>query len=212
MATQGIVTLYLGKISNATGQLLKGPDGLSDTGVYEADGHENATAEGATQIQIQGLGTAPTLQYSNDKAKRTTKPHSYPTAEFTMLDLGFEVKQKILGKIQTASKAFVDGEEEAHIAAIAVTRTLDKQHKVYYAFANGTMVEGNKTLGTNTNNETDSNDVMTLTTMDPVVDTQFGGKPYSVSSDLVDGFTLDALMAETFPGYSKTTSGTGDQG
>lgn len=212
MATQGIVTSYFGLIDDATGQLLKGANGLSDTGIYEADGHQDATAEGATQIQIQNLGTAPTLQYSNNKAKRSTKARSYPTAEFTMLDLGFEAKQKLLGKIQTASKGFVDGENDAHVAAIAVTQTLDKQHKIYYAFANGTMIEGNKTLGTNTNAETDSNDVITLTTMAPVVGTQFGGEPYQVASDLVDGFTLDALMAETFPGYSKTTGGTGDQG
>lgn len=203
MATQGIFTLYLGKLDQNTGQLLKGTEGLSESGIYEADGHQNATAEGATQIQISNLGTAPTLQYSNNKAKRATKTRSYPTAEFTMLDLGFEVKQKILGKVQTTSKGFVDGEKDAHIAAIAVTQTLDKQHYVYYAFANGTMIEGNKTMGTNTNAETDSNDVMTLTTMNPIIDGQFGGEPYQVGSDLIDGFSLDSLMTETFPGYTK---------
>lgn len=208
MATQGIFTLYLGKLDPHTGQLLKGTEGLSDTGIYEADGHQDATAEGATQIQISNLGTAPTLQYANNKAKRTTNSRSYPTAEFTMLDLGFEVKQKILGKVQTASKGFVDGQEDAHIAAIAVTQTLDKQHYVYYAFANGTMTEGNKTLGTNTNSEVDSNDVMTLTTQSPVIDTQFDGKPYQVASDLIEGFSLDTLMAETFPGYAKADQGT----
>lgn len=211
MATQGIVTSYFGLIDPATGQLLKGADGLSDTGIYEADGHQDATAEGATQIQISNLGTAPTLQYSNNKAKRTTNSRSYPTAEFTMLDLGFEAKQKLLGKVQTASKGFVDGEKDAHVAVIAVTQTLDKQHNIYYAFANGTMIEGNKTLGTNTNAETDSNDVMTLTTQSPVVDTQFNGEPYQVASDLIDGFTLDALMTETFPGYTKAASGTTGQ-
>lgn len=56
MATQGIVTSYFGLIDDATGQLLKGANGLSDTGIYEADGHQDATAEGATQIQIQKLG------------------------------------------------------------------------------------------------------------------------------------------------------------
>ncbi|MGG0921929.1 phage tail protein [Leuconostoc suionicum] len=212
MATQGIVTSYFGLIDDATGQLLKGANGLSDTGIYEADGHQDATAEGATQIQIGNLGTAPTLQYSNNQAKRSTNSRVYPTAEFTMLDLGFEAKQKLLGKIQTASKGYVDGEKDAHVAAIAVTNTLDKQHFIYYAFANGTLFEGNKTLGTNTNNETDSSDLMTLTTMAPIVKDQFKGEAYQVASDLVDGFTLDALMAETFPGYSKTTSGTGDQG
>lgn len=94
------------------------------------------------------------------------------------------------------------------MAVIAVTQTLDKQHYIYYAFANGTMIEGNKTLGTNTNADTDSNDVMTLTTQSPVVDTQFKGEPYQVASDLIDGFTLDALMTETFPGYTKAASGT----
>ena len=171
------------------------------------DAKLDAAAEGATQIQLQNLDTAPTLQYANDKAKRSTNPRSYPTAEFTLLDIGFEVKQKLLGKTSNGKGRFVSSDLDTHIAAIAVTRTLDKRHKIYYSFANGIMTEGNKTMGTNTNAETDSNDAMTLTTQDPIVNTQFDGEPYAVSSDIISGFNLDDLMTETFPGYTKPTTG-----
>ncbi|ADG39895.1 small major structural protein [Leuconostoc kimchii IMSNU 11154] len=205
MATQGIVTSYFGLIDDKTGQLIKGDDGLSATGIYEVDGHPEATAEGATQIQINSMDTAPTLQYANDKAKRSTHPRSYPTAEFTLLDIGFEAKQKLLGKVTNGKGRFVNGIEDAHVAAIAVTRTLDKRNKIYYAFANGIITEGNKTMGTNNAAETDSNDTMTLTTQDPIVDAQFDGEPYAVYTDLISAFKLDDLFVETFPGYTAAT-------
>ncbi|KAA8372363.1 phage tail protein [Leuconostoc carnosum] len=204
MATQGIVTSYFGIIDNKTGQLVKGTDGLSTDGLYEADGHEEATAEGATQIQIQGLDTAPTPQFSNNKSKRSTQSTPFPTAEFTMLDLSFAAKQKLLGKKLNAKGFFTKGSsDETHVAAIAVTRTLDKQHLIYYAFANGVLTEGNKTLATNTQTEADSNDVMTLTTFSPIVDEQFDGDAYTTASDLIPTFKFDDLLAETFPGYTK---------
>ncbi|WP_180676423.1 phage tail protein [Leuconostoc citreum] len=207
MASQGIVGAWFAKADQNSGNVLADTtNGLDETGVYFADGHTNATAEGLTQIQLGNLSGTVTPQFANNKQKRASKGEAYPTAQVTFLDIEFNAQQKLLGMDSDGKGGFTPSSVLKPVYALFKTQTLDKQHDIYYALTNCHVTTGNKTLGTNNQNEVDSNDEMTFNSKSPIKDSMFKGKSYKVYSSIDAKFNFDDMMAEVFPGYKKQTT------
>lgn len=209
MATQGIVGAWFAKADQNTGQIIVGSNGLDTTGVYFADGHTNASAEGLTQVQFANLTGTVTPGYANNKQKRASKGTAYPTAQTTFLDLEFNAQQQMLGMESDGKGGYTPSDVLKPVYALFKTQTLDKQHDIYYALTNCHVTTGNKTLGTNNQNEVDSNDELTFNSKSPIVDGMFKGQAYKVYSTIDQKFSFDDMMTEVFPGYKKPTSASG---
>ncbi len=202
MATQGIVGAWFALADPLTGNVLKDTAGLDTTGVYFADGHTNATAEGLTQVQFANLSGTVTPGYANNKQKRASKGTAYPTAQVTFLDLEFGAQQKLLGMVSDGKGGYTEGNTTQPVYALFKSQSLDKSFNIYYALTNAHVTTGNKTWGTNNQNEVDANDELTFNSKSPIKDSMFNGKSFKVYSSADTGFDEKAMMAEVFPGYT----------
>lgn len=214
MATQGVVGAWFAKADPTSGQVLKGDSGLDATGVYFADGHNNAAAEGLTQVQFANLSGAVTPGFANNKQKRTSKGTAFPTAQVTFLDLEFNAQQQILGMESDGKGGYTESSITHPIYALFQSQSLDKSFNIYYALTNAHVTAGNKTWGTNNQNEVDSNDELTFNSKSPIVKDMFKGKSFKVWTSSDPKFSFDDMMNEVFPGYTKADNNatTGGQG
>lgn len=206
MSTQGIIGAWFAKADPLTGKVLTATDGLDTSGVYFADGHTNATAEGLTQVQFASLSGTVTPGFANNKQKRASKGIAYPTAQVTFLDLEFGVQQQILGMESDSKGGYTESDTTHPIYALFKSQSLDKSFDIYYALTNTHVTAGNKTWGTNNQNEVDSNDEMTFNSKSPLIKDMFKGKSFKVYTSSDPKFDVDAMMTEVFPGYIKPTT------
>lgn len=120
-STHGIEWAMFGLIDTSTGKLITGADnGLSESGLYQT----GKNVEGTTAVNIQNLEAAGTTQYADNKLMRVTKPAQSPTADFTFLDIDWDVENKMLG--YGTDTASMDGgyslaTDKPHLAWIAAS-------------------------------------------------------------------------------------------
>ncbi|MGA3410136.1 phage tail protein [Lactiplantibacillus pentosus] len=193
------------------GDLIKdATKGLSTDGIYVAD-HQG---EGFSKIDVTAIEAAGTPGWGNGQIKRTAYGKSMPTLALTALDLDFKINQMLKGYTQNANTgAWVRQLPKPHVAMIAESQSLDGDISIYECFNNIEFVEKASNNSTDTNNEAAYSTVLNGTVLTPLKPNIFLAangvqQPYMIAKSTDTGFDLNKLMAETFGGYTKSTSGT----
>ncbi len=193
------------------GDLIKdATKGLSTDGIYVAD-HQG---EGFSQINVSAIEAAGTAGWGNGQIKRVSYGKSMPTLALTALDLDFKINQMLKGFTQNANTgAWVRQLPKPHVAMIAESQSLDGDISIYECFNNIEFIEEASNNSTDTNSEADYSTALSGTVLAPLKSDIFLAangvqQPYVIAKSTDTGFDLDKLMAETFGGYTKSTSGT----
>ena len=193
------------------GDLIKDPTkGLSADGIYVAD----HSGEGFSQINVTAIEAAGTPGWGNGQIKRTAYGKSMPTLALTALDLDFKINQMLKGFTQSANTgAWVRQLPKPHVAMIAESQSLDGDISIYECFNNIEFVEEASNNGTDTNTPVAYSTALNCTVLAPLKPHIFLAangvqQPYMIAKSTDTGFDLNKLMAETFGGYTPSTSGT----
>ncbi|WP_353726324.1 phage tail protein [Lactiplantibacillus plantarum] len=193
------------------GDLIKDPTkGLSADGIYVA----NHNGEGFSQINVTAIEAAGTPGWGNGQIKRTAYGKSMPTLALTALDLDFKINQMLKGFTQNANTgAWVRQLPKPHVAMIAESQSLDGDISIYECFNNIEFVEEASNNGTDTNSQVTYSTVLNGSVLAPLKPNIFLAangvqQPYMIAKSTDTGFDLNKLMAETFGGYTPSTSGT----
>lgn len=202
----GIDYVAFGIIDGTTGKLIADKDkGLSADGVVIVDGD----GQGATTANITQLGATGTDQYANNKLKRIAYGLQRPQLALTMLDMPFDIAQKIKGYVSDGKGGYVLGKMRPHVAVLVASEDY-WGNMVFDAFANSSVDETVHNHGTDNQNEVDYNAALTIQTLNPIDDTVFldpdsgvqrAYKQYQTGDD---NFSYDAMLAEVFGGYKDT--------
>ncbi|BBM21130.1 phage tail protein [Lactiplantibacillus pentosus] len=193
------------------GDLIKDPiKGLSADGIYVADHN----GEGFSQINVTAIEAAGTPGWGNGQIKRTAYGKSMPTLALTALDLDFKINQMLKGYTQSANTgAWVRQLPKPHVAMIAESQSLDGDISIYECFNNIEFVEEASNNSTDTNSEAAYSTALNGTVLTPLKPNIFLAangvqQPYMIAKSNDANFSLDKLMAETFGGYTSSTTGT----
>ncbi|MCC6117648.1 phage tail protein [Lactiplantibacillus plantarum] len=196
---------------DSKGDLIKDPTkGLSADGIYVAD----HSGEGFSQINVTAIEAAGVPGWGNGQIKRTAYGKSMPTLALTALDLDFKINQMLKGYTQnTDTGAWVRQLPKPHVAMIAESQSLDGDVSIYECFNNIEFVEEASNNGTDTNSQVAYSTVLNGTVLAPLKPNIFLAangvqQPYMIAKSNDTNFSLDKLMAETFGGYTSTTTGT----
>lgn len=199
----GIDYVAFGLIDGTTGKLIADKDkGLSEDGVVIVDGD----GQGATTANITQLGATGTDQYANNKLKRIAYGLQRPQLALTMLDMPFDIAQKIKGYVSDGKGGYVLGKMRPHVAVLVASEDY-WGNMVFDAFANSSVDETAHNHGTDNQNEVDYNAALTIQALNPIDDTVFldpdsgvqrAYKQYQTGDD---NFSYDAMLAEVFGGY-----------
>lgn len=195
-----------------TGKIIADAEkGLSETGVYHADGD----GEGATTANVTGIEEKGTAQYANGKVKRMAHGAQTPSLALTMLDMDAFVMNKMKGYVSDGKGGFVlSSAKKPHIAVIVASK--DFEGNLFYdCFANGEMIEVAHNHGTNTNSEVDYNGTFEYDAFDPLgnnvfVDDMGVSRPYKNFYSADPNFDLAAMYKEVFGGYVLPNSDKGN--
>lgn len=203
MSSHGIKDVTFALLDD-NGKLIKGENGLSDTGIYLAD---NA-GEGFTAVNFTGLETEGTPQFANDKIKRTAYGQPEPKVALTALDLDPHVHFKLIGYVSDGKGGYIRHLPKPHVAMLVHSRSLDNKIDIYEGAANCEMIEEASNHSTDNTAETDADTTLSATLLTPRdknvfvdpkdPDTQAVYK-YWLSTDT--GFDLAAIYKEVFGGY-----------
>lgn len=193
------------------GDLIKdATKGLSTDGIYVADHN----GEGFSQINVSAIEAAGTPGWGNGQIKRTAYGKSMPTLALTALDLDFKINQMLKGFTQNPNTgAWVRQLPKPHVAMIAESQSLDGDISIYECFNNIEFVEEASNNSTDTNSEAAYSTALQGTVLTPLKPNIFLAangvqQPYMIAKSNDANFSLDKLYAETFGGYTKSTSGT----
>lgn len=199
----GIDYVAFGLIDGTTGKLIADKDkGLSEDGVSIVDGD----GQGATTANITQLGATGADQYANNKLKRIAYGLQRPQLALTMLDMPFDIAQKIKGYVSDGKGGYVLGKMRPHVAVLVASEDY-WGNMVFDAFANSSVDETAHNHGTDNQNEVDYNAALTIQALNPIDDTVFldpdSGvqRAYKQYQSGDDGFSYDAMLAEVFGGY-----------
>lgn len=192
------------------GDLIKdATKGLSTDGTYVADHN----GEGFSQINVSAIEAAGTPGWGNGQIKRTAYGKSMPTLALTALDLDFKINQMLKGFTQNANTgAWVRQLPKPHVAMIAESQSLDGDISIYECFNNIEFVEEASNNSTDTNSEAAYSTSLSGTVLTPLKPNIFlaangAQQPYMIAKSNDTNFDLGKLMAETFGGYTSSTSG-----
>jgi hypothetical protein len=202
----GIDYVAFGIIDGDTGKLVADKDkGLSADGVVIVDGD----GQGATTANITQLGATGADQYANNKLKRIAYGLQRPQLALTMLDMPFDIAQKIKGYVSDGKGGYVLGKIRPHVAVLVASEDY-WGNMVFDAFANSSVDETAHNHGTDNQNEVDYNAALTIQALNPIDDNVFidpdtgTQRAYKQFQSGDDGFTYDDMLSEVFGGYKDT--------
>lgn len=202
-STFGINGAVFGLVDDEGVLIADATKGLSETGLVYIDD----PGEGVMTAHITNLEAAGTEQYANNQTKRIAHGLQRPQVALTMLDLPFDVMNKMLGYGTDATGGSVlNASNKPNVAMLLVSQDF-KGNFYYDAFANGEMIMPSRNHGTNNANETDANATFTYQALAPIPDGVFldesgNQQPYKVWNSGAKGFSSAAMLKEVFGGYA----------
>lgn len=204
MSAHGIKDVTFALLDD-NGKLIKGADGLSDTGLYLADN----TGEGFTAVNFTGLETEGTPQFANDKIKRTSYGQSQPKVALTALDLDKHVLLKLKGYVDDGKGGYIRHLPKPHVAILVHSRSLDNKIDLYEGVANCEVIEEASNHSTDTGTEADADTTLSADVLTPIDKTVFADpqdpdtqQPYKYWLSTDTGFDKATMLKEVFGGYS----------
>lgn len=195
MATVGLKLVTLALKDSETGKILTGENGLSENGLLPVTTQMWGTKT-ANITNIQAVGT---IQYGNNIGVFVSTPKGAPQVALDFNKLPFEVTQKIVGRKQDPNTgAWIESDKHPSVALLIESQSIDRLHRVFYGFGNGTMTQASINNGTDTNAETMATDALTYQALST---TEFGGEPLAMYSDASTAFDETKMMQQVFAGY-----------
>ena len=205
MAIVGLKMVTLALVDAKTQQIIKGTNGLSESGIIEV-GSDMLGTKTANISNMEGQATK--ISGNNAVQDVLIAPGS-PTVALDFNNLDFEVKQKLLGFKSDAKGGYVMQSDKPHVAMLIETETLDRKNSIYFGFANGIMQENAQNIATDTDTaQTRNDDNMTYNALSAKA---FKGEPLKKYYSGVEGFKEADMLKEVFGGYTATQGSSGSQ-
>ncbi|CAJ1223754.1 hypothetical protein LLWA12L8_FAMOGCFE_01012 [Lactococcus lactis] len=198
MATKGLKMVTLALLDD-TGAIVKGTAGLSTDGTFPI------TDEmlGTKTANITNVSSAPTMIYGNDGQVDADIAKGTPSVAFDFNGLPFDIKQKLLGRVNDTKGGYTQG-TVPKVAALIQTTTIGSASPQYIGFAAGKMNETALNLQTNTNAVVRVDDALTFTAFSV---SRWGGEAIKFYDGGDAKFTEAAMLADVFNGYTAPSSG-----
>ena len=198
MAIVGLKMVRLALVEAKTQNLIKGAQGLSETGVIEVD----SSMLGTKTANISNMEGQATKIPGNNAVQDVLIGPGSPTVALDFNNLDFEVKQKLLGFKSDSKGGYVMQGDKPHVAMLIETETLDRANSVYFGFANGIMQENAQNIATDTDTaQTRNDDNMTYNALSAKA---FKGEPLKKYYSGAEGFKEADMLKEVFGGYTAT--------
>lgn len=196
MAIVGLKMVTLALVDPKTQQLLKGAQGLSESGIVEVD----SSMLGTKTANISNLEGSATKISGNNAVQDVLIAPGSPTVALDFNNLDFEIKQKLLGYRSDTKGGYTLSGDKPHVAMLIETETLDRRNSIYFGFANGIMQENAQNVATDTDTaQTRNDDNMTYNALSAKA---FGGEPIKKYFSGASGFQKANMLAEVFGGYT----------
>lgn len=207
MAIVGLKMVTLALVDPKTQQLLKGEQGLSTDGILKVD----SSMLGTKTANISNLEGSATKISGNNAVQDVLIAPGSPTVALDFNNLDFEIKQKVLGFVSDEKGGYTLSGDKPHVAMLIESETLDRQHSIYFGFANGIMQENAQNVATDTDTaQTRNDDNMTYNALSAKA---FGGEPIKKYYSGASGFQEANMLKEVFGGYTAAAvPGVGGQG
>ena len=198
MAIVGLKMVTLALVDAKTQQIIKGTNGLSESGIIEV-GSDMLGTKTANISNMEGQATK--IPGNNAVQDVLIGPGS-PTVALDFNNLDFEIKQKVLGFVSDSKGGYVMQGDKPHVALLIETETLDRKNSIYFGFANGIMQENAQNIATDTDTaQTRNDDNMTYNALSAKA---FGGEPLKKYYSGASGFEKTNMLKEVFGGYTPT--------
>ena len=198
MAIVGLKMVRLALVEAKTQNLIKGAQGLSETGVIEVD----SSMLGTKTANISNMEGQATKIPGNNAVQDVLIGPGSPTVALDFNNLDFEIKQKLLGFKSDSKGGYVMQGDKPHVAMLIETETLDRKNSVYFGFANGIMQENAQNIATDTDTaQTRNDDNMTYNALSAKA---FKGEPLKKYYSGANGFQKTDMLKEVFGGYTPT--------
>ena len=198
MAIVGLKMVRLALVEAKTQNLIKGAQGLSETGVIEVA----SSMLGTKTANISNMEGQATKISGNNAVQDVLIAPGSPTVALDFNNLDFEVKQKLLGFKSDSKGGYVMQGDKPHVALLIETETLDRKKSIYFGFANGIMQENAQNVATDTDTaQTRNDDNMTYNALSAKA---FNGEPLKKYFSGADGFQKADMLKEVFGGYKAT--------
>ena len=198
MAIVGLKMVTLALVDAKTQQIIKGTNGLSETGVIEVD----SSMLGTKTANISNMEGQATKISGNNAVQDVLIAPGSPTVALDFNNLDFEIKQKLLGFKSDTKGGYVMQGDKPHVALLIETETLDRKNSIYFGFANGIMQENAQNIATDTDTaQTRNDDNMTYNALSAKA---FKGEPLKKYYSGADGFKEADMLKEVFGGYTPT--------
>lgn len=203
MAIVGLKMVTLALVDPKTQQLIKGTNGLSESGIIEV----GSDMLGTKTANISNMEGSATKISGNNAVQDVLIAPGSPTVALDFNNLDFEIKQKLLGYRSDSKGGYTLSGDKPHVAMLIESETLDRAHSVYFGFANGIMQENAQNVATDTDTaQTRNDDNMTYNALSAKA---FNGEPLKKYYSGADGFQEANMLKEVFGGY---TAGAGVPG
>ena len=203
MAIVGLKMVTLALVDAKTQQLIKGTNGLSESGIVEVD----SSMLGTKTANISNMEGSATKISGNNAVQDVLIAPGSPTVALDFNNLDFVVKQKLLGFKSDNKGGYTLSGDKPHVAMLIETETLDRKNSIYFGFANGIMQENAQNIATDTDTaQTRNDDNMTYNALSAKA---FGGEPLKKYYSGASGFDKTAMLKEVFSGYTPTAGSSG---
>ena len=200
MATVGLKLVTLALKDSETGKILTGEDGLSENGLLPV----TTKMWGTKTANITNIQAAGTIQYGNNTAVFVSTPKGAPQVSLDFNNLPFEVTQKLVGRVKDATTgAWIESGKRPSVALLIESQSIDRLHRVFYGFGNGTLTQASANNGTDTNADTLATDALTYQAL---ATPEFGGEMLAMYSDVSTEFDEGKMMEQVFAGYTAAAS------
>ena len=206
MATVGLKLVTLALKDSETGKILTGEDGLSENGLLPI----TTQMWGTKTANITNIQEAGSIQYGNNVGVFVSTPKGSPQVALDFNKLPFEVTQKLVGRTKDANTgAWIESGKHPSVALLIESQSIDRLHRVFYGFGNGTLTQASINNGTDTNAETMATDALTYQALSTP---EFNGEMLAMYSDVSTEFKEDKMMGQVFAGYKATETVTPQTG
>ncbi len=196
MAIVGLKMVTLALVDPKTQQLIKGTNGLSESGIVEVD----SSMLGTKTANISNMEGSATKISGNNAVQDVLIAPGSPTVALDFNNLDFEIKQKLLGYRSDTKGGYTLSGDKPHVAMLIETETLDRRNSIYFGFANGIMQENAQNVATDTDTaQTRNDDNMTYNALSAKA---FGGEPIKKYYSGASGFQEANMLREVFGGYT----------
>lgn len=204
MATVGLKMVTVGLLDPTTKQLIKGEEGLSESGILEIDDK----FFGTKTANITGLEGSIVKVTGNNKIQESYSNPAATQVALTVNNFDEILKAKLLGQISDGKGGYTQSGAKPIVAMIVESPTIDYKDSVYFGFGDGVMQE--TTRNNETNTDTTQNRASDSLTYAANGCDRFKVKENDVAPTYKKFFTADSkfdkneMLKTVFPGYAAT--------